>query len=249
MKRRYAIFYCLKLYYIKGNCAVKICRTGRRKSMKTLVSASILSADFGHLADELARSKSAGCDLIHFDVMDGHFVPNISYGIPVLKSLKRYSELPMDVHLMISDPFKYIDAFADAGADIITFHVEADVNPVSAIDKIHSRGIKAGISVKPGTPVSEVYPYLDGLDLVLVMTVEPGFGGQGFIESTLNKISELRKKVESCGREIDIEVDGGISDVTAPKVLRAGANVLVSGSYLFKAADIAENVSKLRVKD
>ena len=214
--------------------------------MKTLVSASILSADFGCLANELSRAKDSGCDMIHFDVTDGHFVPNISYGIPVLKSIKKYSALLMDVHLMISEPLKYIEGFANAGADIITFHVEADGDPSKTIDAIHARGLKAGISVKPNTPVSSVYPWLDKLDMILVMTVEPGFGGQGFIYDTLDKIKALREKLNSVGLTTDIEVDGGISDKTVDKVTEAGANVLVSGSYLFGAENMAENVLKLR---
>ena len=214
--------------------------------MNILISSSFLSADFGFLSAELARSIDAGCDLIHFDVMDGHFVPNLSYGVPVLKSLKKYSRLPMDVHLMITDPLEYIDKFADAGADIITFHAEANGNPEEIIEKIHSRGIKAGVSVKPKTPVSVIYPYLDKLDMALVMTVEPGFGGQGFMYDMLPKIKELRNKLDSMGLATDIEVDGGITDSTAPLVKEAGANVLVSGSYLYKAEDMAQNVKKLR---
>lgn len=217
-----------------------------RNKMNILISSSILSADFGFLSAELDRSIDAGCDLIHFDVMDGHFVPNLSYGVPVLKSLKKYSRLPMDVHLMITDPLEYVDKFADAGADIITFHAEANGNPEEIIEKIHSRGIKAGVSVKPKTPVSVIYPYLDKLDMALVMTVEPGFGGQGFMYDMLPKIKELRNKLDSMGLATDIEVDGGITDSTAPLVKEAGANVLVSGSYLYKAEDMAQNVKKLR---
>lgn len=208
------------------------------------IAPSILAADYARISEELAQVSSA--DLIHFDVMDGHFVPNISYGIPVLKSIKKYSALPMDVHLMISEPLKYIEGFANAGADIITFHVEADGDPSKTIDAIHARGLKAGISVKPNTPVSSVYPWLDKLDMILVMTVEPGFGGQGFIYDTLDKIKALREKLNSVGLTTDIEVDGGISDKTVDKVTEAGANVLVSGSYLFGAENMAENVLKLR---
>lgn len=214
--------------------------------MKTLISASILSADFGILAEELHRAQDSSCDMIHFDVMDGHFVPNISYGVPVLKSIKKYTSLPFDVHLMISQPMDYIDVFAAAGADIITFHSEAEGNAEEIISKIHELGLKAGMSVKPNTPVSDVFPLLDKLDMVLVMTVEPGFGGQGFIEFTLDKIAQLRREADSRGIELDIEVDGGITDKTAPKVKAAGANVLVSGSYLFKAADMSLNVGLLR---
>lgn len=214
--------------------------------MDTKISASILSADFGHLADELSRAKAAGCDMIHFDVMDGHFVPNLSYGVPVLKSIRKYCDLPFDVHLMITDPLEYIDAFADAGADHITFHREIDADPVAVIDKIHSRGLTAGISVRPKTPVETVFDLLDRLDIVLIMTVEPGFGGQGFITDTLDKIRSLRREISERGLTADIEVDGGIGRNTSPIVREAGANVLVSGSYLFKSDDMAAAVASMR---
>lgn len=221
-------------------------RKGMVITMQNLISASILSADFGCLRDELSRCEVSGCDMIHFDVMDGHFVPNISYGVPVLKSIKKYSRLPMDVHLMISEPYKYLSAFADAGADIITFHAEALSDPGETIDRIHELGLKAGISVKPNTSVDWIYKYLNKLDMVLIMTVEPGFGGQGFIFDTLEKIKELRETADSMGIDLDIEVDGGINAETAPLVTEAGANVLVSGSYLFKAEDMQRNVEILR---
>lgn len=214
--------------------------------MDIKISASILSADFGRLADELRRAEAAGCDMIHFDVMDGHFVPNLSYGVPVLKSIRKYCALPFDVHLMITDPLDYIDAFADAGADHITFHEEISEDPREVIKKIRSRGITAGISVKPNTPVESVYELLDLLDMVLVMTVEPGFGGQGFISHTLDKISALRREIERRGLKTDIEVDGGIDASTSVLVKNAGANVLVSGSYLFKAKDMAAAAKALR---
>ncbi len=214
--------------------------------MKTMISASILSSDFGNLRDELNRAQDAGCDMIHFDVMDGHFVPNISYGVPVLKSIRKYSPLPFDVHLMISEPEKYIEAFKAAGADIITFHEETECDKDALIDKIHSLGMKAGMSVKPNTPVSALYPYLNKLDMALVMTVEPGFGGQGFIEFTLDKIASLRGHAESMNIPLDIEVDGGITDKTSPRVRHAGANVLVSGSYLFRSENMRRSASLLR---
>ena len=214
--------------------------------METKISASILSADFGNLERELRRAEESGCDMIHFDVMDGHFVPNLSYGVPVLKSIRKYCRLPFDVHLMITDPMKFIDAFADAGADHITFHLEADGDPEKIIKKIRSRGLTAGISVKPKTPAELVFPLIKKLDMVLVMTVEPGFGGQGFIPETLEKISALRKEAERQGCELDIEVDGGIGYNTSPKVRAAGANVLVSGSYIFKAEDMASAVASMR---
>lgn len=214
--------------------------------MITKVSASILSADFGNLEKELKRAEAAGCDLIHFDVMDGHFVPNLSYGVPVLKSIKQYTAVPFDVHLMITDPLKYVDAFADAGADHITFHEEIDGDVHEVIDKIRSRGLTVGISVRPKTPVEVVFPYLRDIDMVLIMTVEPGFGGQGFIPETLDKIAALRAEADRLGIKCDIEVDGGIGYNTSPKVRAAGANVLVSGSYLFKAEDMAAAVQSLR---
>lgn len=214
--------------------------------MTTKISASILSADFGNLERELKRAESSGCDMIHFDVMDGHFVPNLSYGVPVLKSIRQYCALPFDVHLMITDPLKFIDAFADAGADHITFHEEIDEDPNEVIAKIRSKGLTAGISVKPNTPVEKIVNLLPKLDMVLIMTVEPGFGGQGFIPETLDKISALRKEVERRGLSVDIEVDGGIGYNTSPKVREAGANILVSGSYLFKSEDMAAAVASLR---
>ncbi len=214
--------------------------------MNTKISASILSADFGCLRDELGRAEKAGCDLIHFDVMDGHFVPNLSYGVPVLKSIRHCTDLKFDVHLMITDPLKYIDAFADAGADNITFHEEIPGDKPEVIKKIRSRGLTVGMSIKPGTPAEAVFPYLRDIDMVLVMTVEPGFGGQGFIPETLEKISAIRSEISRLGLSVDIEVDGGIGIKTSPKVREAGANVLVSGSYLFKSEDMAAAVASLR---
>ena len=214
--------------------------------MNTKVSASILSADFGRLEYELKRSEEAGCDMIHFDVMDGHFVPNLSYGVPVLKSIRKYCRLPFDVHLMITDPLMYIETFADAGADHITFHEEISGGKDAVISKIHSLGLTAGLSVRPKTPIERVFPYLDRLSLVLVMTVEPGFGGQGFIPETLEKISALRAEITRRGLSVDVEVDGGIGFNTSPKVRAAGANVLVSGSYLFKSEDMKAAVDALK---
>lgn len=213
--------------------------------MKTLISASILSADFACLGDEINRAVSHDCDMIHFDVMDGHFVPNISYGVPVLKSLKKCTDKPYDVHLMISNPIDYVDTFADAGADIITFHVEADSDIAATIEKVKAHGIKVGLTLKPATPAEEVFPYINDIDMVLVMTVEPGFGGQSFMSDMLDKISAIREKAVELGKDLDIEVDGGIDGTTAPLVKAAGANVLVSGSYLFKAKDIDSAIASL----
>lgn len=216
--------------------------------MDTFVSASILSADFSNLAVDIKRAEDAGVDMIHFDVMDGVFVPNISFGVPVLKSIKKCTSLVFDVHLMISDPDKFIEPFASFGADIITFHAEAASDIDKTIDLIHSFGIKAGISIKPDTPVSVIEKYLDKLDLVLIMTVEPGFGGQGLIESTLEKITQVREFFNQKSINAFLQVDGGISGETAKTVIDAGADNLVSGSYLFGAEDMKSAVDSLKLK-
>lgn len=214
--------------------------------MNTYISASILGADLLNLADECDRLKDNGVDWLHFDVMDGQFVDNISFGLPVLEKLSKYTDIFKDVHLMISNPLKYIDAFVRAGSDMITFHYESDSDPDMTIDAIKKAGVKCGISVKPGTPVEEIYRYLDRTDMVLIMTVEPGFGGQGFIPETADKIRTLRKYMNDNGLDIDIQVDGGINDKTVSIVKDAGANVLVSGSYLFNAASMSDAVKSLR---
>ncbi len=213
--------------------------------MEKIVSASILSADFLNLGNEIKRAEDAGCRYIHFDVMDGVFVPNISYGIPVLKAVKREARAVLDVHLMITDPLVYIEKFAANGADIITFHAEAQSDTAETIERIHSLGKKAGLAIKPKTPLSEAERYIDMIDMLLVMTVEPGFGGQGFIYDTLSKISEAKKLIENKGLNVPIEVDGGIRDNTSELVKRAGADVLVAGSYLYRSEDINAAVRKL----
>ncbi len=212
-----------------------------------IVSASILSADLCELGNELDRAKAAGCDHIHFDVMDGVFVNNISYGIPVLESVRRRTDMFVDAHLMITDPIRYIEAFAKSGADNITFHLEAapDVNAV--INEIRRCGKRAGIAIKPATPVSQVLEYAGSVDMILIMTVEPGFGGQGFIPESTDRIRALRTALNERGLTTDIQVDGGINAKTCPEVKAAGANVLVAGSYLFGAKDMAQAVKAMRV--
>lgn len=206
------------------------------------ISPSLLSADFACLGQEAREMREAGADMLHFDVMDGHFVPNISFGIPVLQSLDRCTDLLLDVHLMIDDPIRYIDAFAEAGADLITFHLEAAADPQDVIDAIHAAGKKAGVSLKPATPAKALLPFMDQIDMVLIMTVEPGFGGQSFMADMLPKITALRHAAPS----LDIQVDGGINAQTARLCREAGANVLVAGSYLFGAADRKAAMQSLR---
>ncbi len=212
------------------------------------ISPSILSSDYGNLEKELKRMEDCGADMIHIDVMDGHFVPNITLGAPVVKCIRKACRLPFDVHLMISDPCKYIPDFAEAGADIITFHLEADCDAQKTVELIRSYNIKAGISVKPGTAIEEVFPYLDRLSMVLVMTVEPGFGGQSFMEDMMPKVRTLRAEAERRGLDIDIEVDGGINCDTIAKASEAGANVFVSGNAVFSSADPKKTIEQFRAK-
>lgn len=203
-----------------------------------IVSPSILSADFCRLGQQCRMVLDAGAQMLHYDVMDGHFVPNISFGVPVLKSL--HAGLPdafYDVHLMISHPLQYVDAFARAGATLINFHLESGDDPAETLAAIRAAGCKTGLTIKPGTPVQALEPYLAGLDLVLVMSVEPGFGGQSFMPSALDKLTWLREQKAAHGYPYLIEVDGGVDAKTGPLCVQAGAEVLVAGSAVFGAAD------------
>lgn len=216
--------------------------------MKSLVSASLLGCDLADLRSEIKSIEQAGADWLHCDVMDGVFVNNISFGAPVLKCIKGAADIPVDTHLMITDPIRYIDVYAELGSDIITFHCEAASDPQAVIDRIHSHGIKAGISLRPATPVSAVQPFLESVDMVLVMTVDPGFGGQKFNPDMPEKIREIRRLLDDMGRsEVYIQVDGGINGRTVQLCRDAGANVMVSGTYIFDAEDRAEAVRSLQI--
>ncbi len=213
------------------------------------VAPSLLSCNFARMGDEIIRIDKAGADLIHLDVMDGHFVPNLTIGPAIVAAVRPFTALPFDVHLMIDYPLDYIDAFADAGADIITFHIEAMSDPLATIDKIRSRGVKPGIVIKPATPASDIFPYLDKVYMVLVMTVEPGFGGQSFMADMMPKVTAIKAECARRGLDVLVEVDGGISEKTVGAAAAAGVDICVSGTGVFKAEDAAKAIAALQASD
>ena len=212
------------------------------------IAPSVLAADLANLGAEVEQIRLGGADFVHFDVMDGCFVPNISMGVPVLRSLRKATDLFLDVHLMIDRPLRYVDAFCKAGADLVNFHVEADTeeNLLLAIEKARALGKKTGVTLKPATPAEAVLPYLPLVDLVLVMTVEPGFGGQSFMFDQLPKVTRVRQLADAIHPDCEVEVDGGVDAETAPLCIRAGASVLVAGSSVFGKADRAAAIRALR---
>ena len=212
----------------------------------TKISPSVLASDLSNLASEVGEIEKAGAEMVHLDVMDGVFVPNMSFGMPVIEALRKKSGMFFDVHLMIVSPEKYAKRFIDAGADLVTFHYEACENSVALLDEIHAAGAKAAISIKPKTPAEAIFPLLDKCDMVLVMTVEPGFGGQSFMPDMMPKVKAIREEANRRGLELDIQVDGGINPETAKVAVAAGANVLVAGSSVFKAADRRAAIDALR---
>ena len=210
------------------------------------LSPSILSADFANLARDVKVIVDAGSDMVHVDVMDGHFVPNISIGVPVVQSLRKATEGFLDVHLMISQPEKYIEAFAKAGSDLINVHYEAEGDMDAMIDRIHELGKKAALTIKPATPADVLFPYLHKLDMVLVMSVEPGFGGQSFMPASLDKVKALRAEIDRLGVPCLIEIDGGVNLKNAPEIIAAGCDILVAGSAVFNAEDVPARVAAFK---
>lgn len=213
---------------------------------KIHVSPSLLAADFSRLGEQVAEAEAAGCEFLHLDIMDGHFVPNLTFGPALIKTLRKNSGMLFDVHFMLTDPVKYVKPFADAGADLITFHIEANGDPAETIAEIRRQGCRVGLSLKPGTPAEAVFPWLEKVDMILVMTVEPGFGGQSFMADQIPKTAAIFEEIKKRRLPVYVEVDGGIDAKTAPGIVSAGAGVLVAGTGVFRApAGMAAAASQL----
>ncbi|HHZ06354.1 MAG TPA: ribulose-phosphate 3-epimerase [Clostridiales bacterium] len=210
------------------------------------IAPSLLSCDFAKMGEEIVRMDKAGADYMHLDVMDGNFVPNISFGAPIIKAVRKHTSVPFDVHLMIDKPFDYIDDFVGAGADIITFHVESSSDIRATIDKIKAANVKAGLVIKPNTPAEAVFPYLDDIYMVLIMTVEPGFGGQSFMADMMPKVRCIKDEAQNRGLKILIEADGGINEATILQTAQAGVDIAVSGTGVFKAPDPKQAIDNLK---
>ena len=210
------------------------------------VAPSILSGDFAQMGKTVADTQSWGADYIHFDVMDGVYVPNLTFGMPMCKAIRPYTTLPIDAHLMIVEPEKYVEQFCDCGADIVTFHPEASKNPGGALDAIHAKGKRAGLVLNPDKGVELIAPYMDKVDIIVLMGVFPGFGGQKFIPSVLDKIAQVDAMIRESGRSIELELDGGVTEQNAAQMRELGVNVLVGGSSVFKSADPAQTIKVLR---
>ncbi len=213
---------------------------------KIKISPSILAADYANLKADIDKVELCGADMLHVDVMDGHFVPNISIGPPVVKAINKATDMFLDCHLMISDPYSYIEAFANAGADLISFHIESESDIEKTIEKINSFGVMPALVLKPKTTAEEVFPYIEKVKMILVMTVEPGFGGQSFMADQLEKVKKIREQANKVNPSLMIQVDGGVDSKTAPLCIEAGADVLVSGSYIFGSENVSDAISSLR---
>lgn len=216
------------------------------KSNKLLIAPSVLSADFGHLAEEISKVEKAGADLLHIDIMDGHFVPNITFGPDIVKTIRKLTKLPLDIHLMIANPELYIPRFVEVGADFLTVHLESTLHLHRHIYTIKNLGVKAGVSLNPHNPPFLTDEILGDVDLILLMSVNPGFGGQSFIEKTIDKIKAVRNVIDECKYNCLVEVDGGINDITGKMCVEAGADILVAGDYIFNSINYAEAVQSLR---